>query len=466
MLNRTPFERKARWVLALAFALRLALALINMDAFDPHMPVVASIAYDHFVPDKNDAWEGFQPKLWHATVAMVLRVVPTHHIRDITRIAQSINVIAGMGTLLLLMGFLRRLDVSEFTKTVAFGLVALNPMMIGIDAQATNDSFVIFFGTLALFHGYNFFQRPNWTSLGWMTLGATLAVMTKGNGLVIAVAIVCAFGVAILNRERRNRTWVAQCLLFVALVVVSMAALGPYGRHEVVYGDPFITNMGADPSPPQFFHYVPATKAEGVTTGVDWFFKIHPIDLMQDPHNHHTKRLFRTSLWTVIYAEWHFVHSDSWPFTWDDDRRWVKWLGRCILLLALLPTAIFISGLLRGVYGSARDLMKKQLSGAGLSRALMTGTAVGAFLFVAIYSYRCRDYECAKPIFFFPAMLALAYLFAGECERWVQGWGGKRFLAIVIVLLFIGYSIDATVIIYDQWHVVPGRWYGLCGWQC
>jgi len=107
------------------------------------------------------------------------------------------------------------------------------------------------------------------------------------------------------------------------------------------------------------------------------------------------------------------------------------------------------------------------MSGGALSRALMAGAAVGVILFVAVYSYRCRDYECAKPIFFFPAALAFAYLFAIECEQWLQRWPAmRRYVTTVMVLLFVGYSLDAMVIIYDQWHVVPGRWYGLCGWQC
>src|SRR3954462_10267078 len=150
MRSRTPFERWARWVLALAFALRLTLALINMDAFDPHMPVVQAIAYEHRIPGRDDMWEGFQPKLWHSTVAMVLRLVPTRHIKDITRIAQGVNVLAGMATLWLIFLFLRRIEISDRAKLSAFSLVALNPMLIGVDAQATNDSFVILFATLTL----------------------------------------------------------------------------------------------------------------------------------------------------------------------------------------------------------------------------------------------------------------------------------------------------------------------------
>jgi hypothetical protein len=466
MQARTPFERWARWVFALAFALRLSLALINMDAFDPHIPVVKAIAYEHRIPGKDDMWEGFQPKLWYATVAMILQVVPTHNIKDITRIAQGVNVIAGMATLWLIFLFLRRLEISDRAKLIAFSLIALNPMLIGIDAQATNDSFVILFSTLALYFGVQFFEKPAWRSFGFMTLGAVLAVLSKGNALAPIIAILCTFAAtALVQSERRNLAWASRAVLLVALVVGTMATLAPYGENWARYGSPFVTNMPPDPVPAQFFAYAPTTDpqhyVEGVRTGFGWLFTFRIFDMLRWPHMHDGPSLFRTSLWSVLYGEWNFVHLDRWPYFWDDDRNGVMWLGRGLLLLALLPAGIFLVSLFRQSANAVCFFRDRSQWDA--ARILLVLSVLGQFAFVAIYSYRGRLYEFAKAIFLLPALLGITWLFALGVQRFEQRFQTSRIrflLTAVTVLLLIGYVADITVVIVDQWMIDPRHYWG------
>jgi hypothetical protein len=466
MQARTPFERWARWVLALAFALRLALALINMDAFDPHMPVVKAIAYEHRIPGKDDMWEGFQPKLWYATVAMILRVVPTHNIKDITRIAQGVNVIAGMATLWLIFLFLRRLKISDRAKLTALSLIALNPMLIGIDGQATNDSFVILFSTLALYFGVQFFEKPEWRSFGFMTLGAVLAVLSKGNALAPLIAILCTFAAtALVKSERRNLAWASRAVLFVALVVGAMATLAPYGENWFRYGSPFVTNMPPDPVPARFFVHVPTTEprryVEGVHTGFTWLFTFRLCEMLRQPHMHSAPTPLSTSMWSILYGEWNFVHLDRWPYFWDDDSDALMWLGRALLLLALVPAGIFVAGGLQQAARAFRSLRDRwQWDSA---RTLLVLTVLGQFAFVASYSYRGRLYEFAKAIFLFPALLGIAWVFAlgvEGLERRLPSPRLQSLLNVTTVLLLVGYVADICVVIVDQWRIDPHHYWG------
>lgn len=460
MQARTPFERWARWVLALAFALRLALALINMDAFDPHMPVVKAIAYEHRSPGLPDMWEGFQPKLWHTTVAMILRVVPTHHIKDITRIAQCVNVLAGTATLWLLFLFLRGLAISERTKLMAFSLIGLNPMMIGIDAQATNDSFVILFSTLTLYFGAQFFEEAEWRSFGFMTLGAVLAVFSKGNALVVVIAVLCTFVASTrLQSERWNIAWAARAAFFLAVIVTAMATLGTYRENWEKYGSPFATNAPADPVPAKFLSYVPSPNTppvtEGVRTGAGWLFTFRIFDMLRWPHMH-GESLFRTSMWSVLYGEWNFVHVDRWPYFWDDERAGLMWLGRALLLLALVPAAIFILSLSMQTVVAFRALLKRRVDRNATAQILLLVCVLGQFAFVAVYSYRGRGYEFAKAIFLFPALLGIVWIFAIGWER-VLRWAGPRRQMILLGitgLLAAGYVADIVVLIIRQWQTV------------
>ena len=74
---------------------------------------------------------------------------------------------------------------------LTFGLLVLNPRLVGIGSQATNDTFVILFGTLSLFWGVRFFDAMSWRALFGMSGFAALAVLSKGNGLVVLLAHVC-----------------------------------------------------------------------------------------------------------------------------------------------------------------------------------------------------------------------------------------------------------------------------------
>ena len=76
------------------------------------------------------------------------------------RSAQLVSCAAGIATLWTALVFLRReADASAKVRYLSLALIALNSGLIGINAQATNDSFVILFVSLALFLGYRFFCR-------------------------------------------------------------------------------------------------------------------------------------------------------------------------------------------------------------------------------------------------------------------------------------------------------------------
>jgi hypothetical protein len=141
-------------VLALGILLRLYLAVVNSEANDDHLTVIRIIADEHRLPRLRDAWEGFQPKLYHVTVAFLWDLSPIHSVGVQIRIAQLVSCAAGIATLFVLRRALIRRGLSQPMRVLAFALVALNPKLCGLNAQATNDSFVILFATLALDQGW------------------------------------------------------------------------------------------------------------------------------------------------------------------------------------------------------------------------------------------------------------------------------------------------------------------------
>jgi hypothetical protein len=63
-------------IFLLAMLLRFLLAAINLQANDDHYGVISIIMNEKRVPIKEDYWECFQPKLYHLSLAVILKMLP------------------------------------------------------------------------------------------------------------------------------------------------------------------------------------------------------------------------------------------------------------------------------------------------------------------------------------------------------------------------------------------------------
>src|SRR5215813_3191460 len=190
------FRKAALWVFVCGVILRVALALVYDQANDTHTNVIRIMAYENRIPENHEDREAFQPKLYHGTVAALLKIVPPQSAWFETILAQLVGCTAGIFTVFLAYRFfMREVETSEKVRFLAFSLLALNPVLIGINGQATNDSFVILFGSLAFYFGWHFFQNQRTIDFCWMLVSAVLAGLSKGNGLVIFFAIMTVFAI-------------------------------------------------------------------------------------------------------------------------------------------------------------------------------------------------------------------------------------------------------------------------------
>ena len=86
------------------------------------------------------------------------------------RIANLVNCAAAIALLLVARSWLRRSSLPTPTVLMTFGFLVLNPRLVGIGSQATNDMFVILFGTLSLLWGVGFFDAMSWRALFGMSV--------------------------------------------------------------------------------------------------------------------------------------------------------------------------------------------------------------------------------------------------------------------------------------------------------
>jgi dolichyl-phosphate-mannose-protein mannosyltransferase len=235
------YRTAALSVFVFGVVLRVTLACLNWEANDDHLAVSRVIADEHRIPDKDELEEAFQPKLYHLIVAALWTGVPTQTPAIRIRLAQGVSCLAGLFVLRVVWRcVMSAASLAAKARFLAFALVALNPSLIGINAQATNDSLVILFVSLSLYYGYRFFEGRRVTDFAWMTIATMLAGLSKGNGIVLFIAIILVFMLAGWHGWSGDALTRGQALLygsiFVAVYLILVPRLGPYGDYYAGMG--------------------------------------------------------------------------------------------------------------------------------------------------------------------------------------------------------------------------------------
>lgn len=447
--------------LVVGVALRLVGAAVNTAANDDHMDVIRAMAYERRVPAAGEFWESFQPPAYHLAVAgMLVAVSSAPSSRDVT-VAQAMSCAAGLGTLMVLVWFIGRLGLSVWTRSVGVAFVSLNPALVSASVQATNDAFVIFFGTVALAAGYRFFRVPRMWSFLVMTASVLLACLSKGNGLAIAGAALLACGAAIVHPHGSRRMAVASGAILLVAIGAVVPTLGGYLARRTQLGSALAINQ--EPAPPPRFFEETFVKRPGITSVVHGFLTFRLFDMLRQPlvelpddeRNAQGYPRHRTSFWSLLYGGTHALQYPYYPEAWRVDRPLADWLVRAALVLGLLPGFVLVLGVTRGVVAAVRGLTGGA-NGATvvLPDALLAIAAVGAVAFLAAYGYRYRDFATTKAIFLCPSVLALVAWFCRELDCPGGVWHGKVLLPaarVSAVLLCLTYAVDGALLLRQLW---------------
>src|SRR5262245_22339274 len=78
-----------------AIGLRLALGCLNTEANDDHYEVIKVIVNETRLPASNEAWQAYHPKLFHVTVAVLLRIFGLRSVPSLILFSNFVNVVAG-----------------------------------------------------------------------------------------------------------------------------------------------------------------------------------------------------------------------------------------------------------------------------------------------------------------------------------------------------------------------------------
>jgi len=441
-----------------AIALRIALSLVNLEANDDHMQVCRIIANQGHLPVAEECEECFHPKLFHTIVAIGINLGHLSDWKAQTRLAQLISCLAGVLTIALCYYFLAGQSLLGRVKLLTFAMVALNPSLIAINAQATNDSLAIFFSTCMIYFAYRFLCKGGLWYFVVMAIFCILAGLTKSDTLVLfpTVLFILALKVltsqgTIIDKIKHRFNW--YMLVFCAFFLVIVPLGGQYVRknsHEVTQ---FLSIHDQEYPLPNFFKETYYGRP-GITSVVNSYLTFRLVDMLKHPTISNGEKaypLHRTSFWSQLYGRVNFVYFGSWPRNWMTTAPANLNLGRAILVLALIPACVFLWGFLKemGLWGIAIvrfDGRLISMSNKWVFSLFATAQIIILLYCTAIY----REFSFIKDIYLFPSLLAATHIFTVGLSSVYRGldktlW--RVWLDLVFGILIVLYSLSVLSLI-------------------
>jgi hypothetical protein len=464
MVKNNKYQFGFILIFMLALLLRLGLALVNRESNDNHVEVVRMIMETHRLPVMGECRECFHPKLFYVTAAALLQVFGIHDLTAQIIFVQILNFLAGLVTLAVIARFIKEYPSSnEPLKLAVFVFIALNPKIVAINAQASNDSFAILFTTLALFFNYRFFKNSSLKYLGLLIFFILLAVSTKVTSWIAFVAIFLGFLVHLwVQHEKFSRKLIHLSIpLVTVFILTTLNPLSQFITNTEKFGSPIVSRDKRLPLPgffAQTTHYKDYYFRPGIVSIQDGFFTFKLADLLKYPLTTNGEYNYppqRTSFWTMLYADSHSLHFQNWPPSWQTTGVENFGISRGIFILALLPTLVLIAGLLLELYTLLKAIFKKdkpKILATGNALFLLTFGGYIAFLILACLLY--RDFAFIKLAYILPGLLAFTWLFLHGGETVFEILSARArwatWLASGWMIVLLGFYINDVLAMISQ----------------
>lgn len=446
------FQEKEKWykiILSLSWLLILALALVNGGyANDDHFTVIELISRFGILPKSTQCWQCYHPKLYHFLVANTWNLlgISSTYYQHVT--AQLFSAAAGLGTVYLFLRFIRPLNFPESLKILVFAFFALNPRLIAIFGQATNDGLIILLGTVNLYAVLKLFKRPSLRYSVVVILSLVLGSMTKLNfGVFFIATVIVLTTLSILHRNYSlslRKGYLGTVLLGILLSTFTFLSFNGYIRDYKDNGKLFTYNTPTYGLP--HLYELDSVYIPGIRSVYSGYFKFHYVDLLRNPHLSYTGKLrfqHMHSHFSQVYGHFYFLGFDNWPPAWRTDKRLINGIGRISLAVGILPTLLLFIGLFLLVKNLFKgwDNLKRDKSWVYL-------LYIAGFLgFSVLFSLFGRTFVFMKAIYIFPGLLATVVPFLLGNAVVMRRKFIRRSLYVFYIFLFALYLIPVINLI-------------------
>ena len=440
--------RNIFWIcLTVGIIARLLGAYVNLESNDDHVEVVQRMIVGKDVSHRDSCWECFQPPLLYRANTKVVELIGKTDRIFISRFMQFQNAIMSLLAIWFTWLFMLRLNIKEEVRRIIIGFWLINPALMSISIQSTNDTIIVLLACMAAYWFYRSIQLDNWKYLIGVATVASLAPHFKGSGL----ALFGIFSLLVLFQIIRNFKERWSVLPVVTIGVIVLVFFSRYTHNYETYGHPLTTNLNKPAPPPLFDDGAEFWMRPGITSIATGYFTFPLGSMLKQPFNINSGENYpkhRTSFWAQMYGSFYHIQFLNHPWSWRCKHPDMMNLARIIFIVALVPTSLFFIALFVDIRSYFKLLITGHLDRI-LIKSLLLGL-FGAYLFFALkYSHDYRDFGCIKSIFILPAMIPISTIFASGVNT-LRVNSKLRTYVIFTILLVTVLCIASDVFLLSQ----------------
>lgn len=436
-------------ILALGIILRLAV-LLSAGPFNPdrHFEVIEFVAQHRALPTSNIMDQSYQPPLYYVLMAPLLWLSDGPGLVHLASFGLSVANLYWIRRLLehpLLRTFCGDGGAGEWARAAGFALLATLPQLIMFASFVSNDSLAMLLGTAIFAAWLGFLRVRTWRRLLLLGLAVGAGLLTKGTFVASGGALACVLPLILWIPRRfvsfRIGAVAAFCTIWIA--VGSYKYIENYQR----LGTPIVHNQdNVNPT---------ALAMRNTWRGWQTVYDVNVLSLIQRP----VIRAYDPSSYPLLlYATFWYSHIPESSF--DGNLRGYDWIGRLQYVLGIVPTLVFLGGIVVPAIALVRVLMRSSphtpmhdvLAGA---LALFVSNVV----IVMVAGIKYQNWSSFQARLCFPSALPMLILFwtgmnalhAYGRLRWIHG------LSVAICLACaIGGCIYFFVEIALAYGLIPG----------
>ncbi len=303
--------------------IRILFCFLNHDANDNHLQPVELFLIHNKYPAFSECHECFQPPLVYSFVKVVSQLTKQTGYEEFRFVFQAITTLISIAFLYFIFAFHYRLNLSDKWKLILAVFWGLNPKLITIGSQYTNDNFILLFGMIFITIVISIFknQQIKWNLL-LLGLIAVLAPISKGTGLILTALFCCILFIYLLKAKW---TFLQKAMLFVGalfIVFISIAYFGNYYKRYLEAGETFAINVRAEPFPVLYGNDTFTVPRPGIKSISEAFGTFYITSLVDSPfivNDYGDVQKLRRSFWTLLYGQYSNALFEQFPNQWKSE---------------------------------------------------------------------------------------------------------------------------------------------------
>lgn len=418
---------------------------------DAHITIVEYLVKHKTFPDIADNYLAFHPPLYYWIAASILALFKSDKVVQLFSLATSI------GTLIVIYKLIYKVDLiaSPRARLYSFLLTCFLPQFIMFGLYISNDSLSILLGCLTVLEVVAYIKNPDWKQT--VILGAVtgLGLLTKTT-FVAFLPVLLLFVLFLQLREHHS---LLKAVRAVAVLFAISCALGSYKYIDnyARYKRPFINSLDV----PVWSFQTRSYRGFGSYCDFDILRLLaSPSISYEEVMGSATPNLSGSyplllygTFWYQLIPESNFRGTVYKPFS---------YLGSVIYLIALVPTACFVLGLLRlllrlllFVKGfDRRRPDDRRMMGVYVAAALLAANTIVIIAAVAHY----HVWTLMQGRYLFPSMVGTLVIFSAGVEIWERAKVGSVVLksSMIVLMALFGLYFLSEVGYLALYMIDPG----------